>query len=79
MLKLTLLVGILTFPAITLAQLGSSAGTLNQVHPDPAQQEFENEYDDLQKTVRDLDKPKTKSSEEKESDLPSNKIHPDSN
>lgn len=62
---------------------GSSVGTLNQVTPDPAQKEFENEYDDLQKTINDLDKPKVKArsslerEEKRESKLPSNEVETD--
>lgn len=55
------------------AQIGSAAGTLNQVHPDPAQKGFKAEYDDLRKTVNDLDKPKEKESK-RESKLPSHKV-----
>lgn len=65
---------------LTTAAFGQSAvpATLNQIHHDPAQTGFEKEYDDLQKTVRDLDKPGKKQTEqERESKLPSHKVKSD--
>lgn len=52
--------------------------TLNQIQHDPAQTGFEKEYDDLQETIGDLDKPSEKQSEEeRESKLPSHEVKSD--
>jgi hypothetical protein len=60
------------------AQIQAVPGTLNQIENDPAQKGFENEYDDLQKTIDDLDRPDEKQKEEKrESELPSHKVQTD--
>lgn len=60
------------------AQMEAVPGTLNQIENDPAQKGFEREYDDLQKTIDDLDKPVEKQKEqERESDLPSHKVKTD--
>ena len=66
--------------SLTTVVFGQSAvpATLNQIHHDQAQTGFEKEYDDLQKTIVDLDKPSEKQSEEeRESKLPSHKVKSD--
>lgn len=78
MFKLTLLCLLISLTSPSLAQIEAVPGTLNQIENDPAQEGFEKEYDDLQKTIDDLDKPiKKQSEEERESNLPSNKVKTD--
>lgn len=60
------------------AQIEAVPGTLNQIQNDPAQKGFEREYDDLQKTIDDLDRPVEKQKQQDhESKLPSHKVNTD--
>jgi peptidoglycan hydrolase CwlO-like protein len=78
MLKPTILCFLIFLTSPGLAQIEAVPGTLNQIENDPAQKGFEKEYDDLQKTIDDLDRPVEKQSEEtRESKLPSNKVNTD--
>lgn len=49
---------VLSIPLTASSQIGSVPGTLNQIHPDPEQKRFENEYQDLRDTIDELDEAK---------------------
>jgi hypothetical protein len=75
---LTFLSLLISLTSTGYAQIEAVPGTINQIENDPAQKGFEREYDDLQKTIDDLDTPVKKQNEqERESKLPSRKVKTD--
>lgn len=66
---------ILTSSLTLHAQMQGIPGTLNQIEADPAEKNLQHEYDDLRKTIDDLDKPGApQKEEERERELRSNQV-----